>query len=137
MRKITEIILHCTATNAGREVTVKELDQWHRARGFDGCGYHFVVHLDGCVQCARPIEKKGAHCKGHNAQSIGICYVGGLRYGKPADTRTAMQRQSLIALCRALKYCVPDLKIYGHYEFANKACPCFDMDTFRKEVEEV
>lgn len=96
MRKITEIIVHCTATPYGRETSVEEIDAWHRARGFKSIGYHFVIGLDGRVMTGRNIKEPGAHCKGHNAHSIGICYVGGLDpNGKPADTRTDKQKQAL------------------------------------------
>ena len=76
MRVIDEIIVHCTATPQGRAVSVDDIDRWHRQRGFAGIGYHFVVYLDGTVHTGRPIGLAGAHCKGHNAHSIGICYVG-------------------------------------------------------------
>ena len=93
MRKITEIILHCTATAAGRHFTVADIDRWHRQRGFKGIGYHYVVYLDGSVHAGRREEEAGAHCLGHNARSIGVCYVGGLdAAGKPSDTRTQAQK---------------------------------------------
>ena len=78
MRKINEIIVHCTATPEGKDFSVADIDRWHRARGFDGIGYHYVVCRDGSVHKGRDVAKSGAHCKGHNAGSIGVCYVGGM-----------------------------------------------------------
>lgn len=127
MRKITEIIVHCTATPAGREVSVAEIDSWHRQRGFKGIGYHYVVHLDGRVEAARPEEQVGAHCLRHNAESIGVCYVGGCdANGMSTDTRTPAQRDSLVRLLRSLVARYPGARIRGHCDFARKACPCFD-----------
>lgn len=127
MRKITEIIVHCTATPAGREVSVAEIDGWHRQRGFKGIGYHYVVHLDGRVEAARPEEQVGAHCLRHNAESIGVCYVGGCdANGMSTDTRTPAQRDSLVMLLRSLVARYPGAHIRGHCDFARKTCPCFD-----------
>lgn len=128
MRAINEIIVHCTATPEGREVMVSDINRWHQERGYDGIGYHFVVDLDGNIHQGRAIERVGAHCKGHNAHSIGVCYVGGLAAdGKtPKDTRTIAQSAALEAVLRQLKGQFPTAKIYGHRDFANKACPCFD-----------
>ncbi len=100
-RNITEIIVHCTATPAGRRVSVADIDSWHRQRGFNGIGYHYVVELDGHIAQGRPVHLAGAHCKGHNSNSIGVVYVGGLDAdGRAADTRTAAQRNALITRVR-------------------------------------
>ena len=80
MRKIQEIIVHCTATRAGRSVTACEIDIWHKARGWKGIGYHYVVMLDGVVVAGRSENEVGAHCNGKNATSIGVVYVGGLEH---------------------------------------------------------
>ena len=134
-RKIKEIIIHCTATKEGRNYSVEDVDLWHRERGFDCIGYHYLVDLDGLILTGRDIGRVGAHCKGHNANSIGICYVGGLyKNGKSKDTRTDKQKDSLIKLITRLKKPYPDAKIYGHREFAAKDCPCFDAT---KEYEDL
>lgn len=77
MRKITEIIIHCAATPEGKDFTVQDIDRWHRQRGFKSIGYHFVIYRDGSIHKGRPLDQIGAHCTGHNANSIGICYIGG------------------------------------------------------------
>ena len=74
-RYINEIIVHCTATQEGREVTVSEIRQWHKARGFSDIGYHYVIHLDGTMELGRDVDISGAHCTNHNAHSIGVVYV--------------------------------------------------------------
>lgn len=129
MRKIKEIIVHCTATPAGREVTVADVTRWHKARGFRTIGYHYLIRLDGSMEKGRNVEEAGAHCTGHNRESIGVCYVGGLdkKSLRPADTRTPAQRESLRELVRRLKARYPGATVHAHREFAAKACPCFDI----------
>ena len=135
MRSIDKIIVHCSATREGQHVTVQQIRQWHLQRNFADIGYHYVIYLDGTVHKGRPLEKAGAHCKGQNAHSIGICYVGGLdRQGKPKDTRTAAQKAALLSLIRELRQRFPRATVHGHREFANKACPCFDA---KKEYSQV
>lgn len=129
MRKISKIILHCTATPEGRPVSVAQVDAWHKERGFRCIGYHYLVGLDGSVTPGRPEHEMGAHCLGHNYESIGVCYVGGLdrTTGEPKDTRTPAQRAALRKLVRQLQDRYPGATVHGHREFAAKACPCFDM----------
>ena len=142
MRSITEIIVHCTATPAGRETTVADVRRWHKARGFTDIGYHYLIYLDGSVHEGRSIEKVGAHCLGHNSHSIGVCYVGGLRSSSgssgsklvSADTRTEAQKLSLLSLLSELKQRFPEATIHGHREFANKACPCFDANAEYRDL---
>ena len=126
MRKITEIIIHCSATPAGRHHTVQDLDRWQREKGLKSIGYHYVIYLDGSVHTGRPVQEIGAHCTGHNAHSIGICYIGGSdETFTPSDTRTPEQRESLRKLLQDLQQQYPESTIHGHYEFADKDCPCF------------
>ena len=127
-RVINEIIIHCTATPEGRECSVDEIRQWHKARGFADIGYHYVIHLDGRVENGRDVDIAGAHCTGHNANSIGVVYVGGCcKDGKtPKDTRTEAQKSALANLLIDLRKLYPKATIHGHRDFANKACPSFD-----------
>lgn len=136
MRKINKIILHCSATKEGQKFTVKDIDAWHKQRGFKGVGYHYVVLLDGTVEAGRPESEIGAHTLGQNANSIGICYIGGLdANGKPKDTRTDAQREALIKLVKELKAKYPGATAHGHNEFANKACPSFNVKDELKTFE--
>lgn len=140
-RKITEIIVHCTGTREGEDVSVEEITRWHRMRGFATIGYHYVVSLDGKVMQGRDVDVAGAHCKDHNARSIGVCYVGGLlRDGKFKDTRTDAQKNALKKLIADLKQLYPGAKVLGHRDTSPdlngdgtveaweyiKWCPCFD-----------
>ena len=133
----TMIILHCSATREGQDVKAKTIKQWHKDRGFDDIGYHYVIDLDGTIEKGRDEELVGAHCKGHNATSIGICYVGGCdKNMKPKDTRTPEQKRSMLSLVRKLvnKYKIPVTQIWAHHDFdKHKACPSFDVSEFRKD----
>ena len=123
-RNITEIIIHCSATIEGKHFTADDIDRWHRQRGFHSIGYHYVILLNGETQKGRDLQQIGAHCTGHNRQSIGICYIGGLdRKGISKDTRTPEQKDSLRRLLQSLKKQYPDALIVGHNKFANKDCP--------------
>lgn len=135
MRPIDKIIVHCTDTPEGRHVTTADIEAWHKEKDYTTIGYHYVVYLDGSIHIGRPVAKKGAHCKGHNAKSIGICYVGGKdAKGLYADTRTDAQKEALLNLIKKLLAKYPNAKVYGHRDFAAKACPCFDA---KKEYENV
>ena len=128
MRTITLLIIHCSATPEGKDYTVQDIDRWHKARGWKGIGYHYVIYRDGSIHKGRPEEQVGAHCLNHNKHSIGICYIGGTTADnkKAKDTRTEAQKRSLRALLVELKQSYPRALIMGHNIFANKACPCFD-----------
>jgi len=125
MRDIKYLVIHCSATPAGRDTDIATIKEWHLARGFTDVGYHYVIKLDGTVQLGRPLAIKGAHVKGHNSNSIGICYVGG---GKGVDTRTDKQKDSLEALLYQLKAAFPKAEILGHRDFpgVTKECPSFN-----------
>lgn len=128
MRTINEIIIHCADTPEGRDNTVADITAWHKQKGYRTIGYHYVVYRDGSIHTGRPIEEIGAHCKGHNAHSIGICYIGGQSADGKAhkDTRTPEQKEALLSLLRQLKAKFPNATIYGHRDFSTKPCPCFD-----------
>lgn len=126
-RNIREIIVHCSATPDGKDFTVDDIRKWHKARGFSDVGYHYIVYRDGSVHDGRSVHLVGAHCTNHNANSIGVCYIGGVATdGKtPKDTRTPQQKEALLTLLKQLKSLYPQAKIYGHRNFSNKACPSF------------
>jgi N-acetyl-anhydromuramyl-L-alanine amidase AmpD len=129
MRKITLIVIHCSAVRPDQTSSAAQIDTWHRQRGFHlGIGYHYVIRRNGEIEAGRPEYLVGAHCKNHNAHSIGVCYEGGLDIrGQPADTRTEAQKKTLLSLLRALKVDYPNALIVGHHDLNPlKACPCFD-----------
>lgn len=137
MRKITHIIIHCTATRADRSFSVQSLEASHKARGFLTIGYHYYITRDGQVHPCRPESMVGAHALHHNAHSIGICYEGGLdARGLPSDTRTDAQKRSMAALLRSLRLDYPDASIIGHRDLpgVKKACPCFDVKAWLPSI---
>ena len=129
MRKIEKIILHCAATPEGRDVKTETIRSWHmKGNGWSDIGYHFVIELDGTIHNGRPVERSGAHTKGYNSTSIGICYVGGMDKNKNAkDTRNEAQRKAMDELIDSLREVYKGATIHGHNEFAAKACPSFDV----------
>ena len=132
MRRIDKIIIHCSATPEGKDFTARQIRDWHvNGNGWSDIGYHFVIRLDGSVEPGRPLERVGAHTKGQNAHSIGICLIGGMDAENklPKDTRTPEQRAALVALVKDLKALFPSATVHGHNEFANKACPSFNVQT--------
>lgn len=127
MRIITLIIIHCSAVMPSQTSSAEQIDAWHKARGWKGIGYHYVIRRDGSIEKGRPESQVGAHCKDHNRHSIGVCYEGGLdASGKPADTRTEEQKAAMNALVKSLRESYPDAVVVGHNVFSSKACPCFD-----------
>ena len=124
------IVIHCSATRAGRPYPAEQLERDHRARGFRTTGYHFYIRADGTTYHPRLLGEVGAHVKGLNSCSIGICYEGGLdASGRPADTRTPRQKERLRELLHILRRLYPHALITGHRQLApqsGKACPCFD-----------
>ncbi len=142
-RSINLLVIHCSATRDGVPYTPEQLERDHRARGFDGPGYHFYIRRNGDIKTLRDIDRPGAHVRGHNAHSIGICYEGGLdTHGRPADTRTPWQRHSLRVVVAALLADYPGARVCGHRDLSpdlngngivephewTKQCPCFDVE---------
>lgn len=137
MRHISFIIIHCSAVRPFQTSSAAQIDQWHKQRGWKGIGYHYVVRRDGSIERGRPEAQTGAHCQGHNAHSIGVCYEGGLdMQGKPSDTRTTEQRKAMLRLLTDLKQRYPKAIIVGHNMFSTKACPCFLPEEEYKEMNQ-
>jgi N-acetylmuramoyl-L-alanine amidase len=130
MRKITHIVVHCTATPEGRAHSVADIRQWHKQKGWSDIGYHWVVLLDGSVQPGRPEALAGAHVANHNSTTIGVVYVGGIDKAtfQAKDTRTPTQKTALLKLLKDLKKRYPAAIILGHRDFPGvaKACPSFN-----------
>lgn len=139
MRKINKIIIHCSATKATQDFRAADIRRWHMApvekggRGWSDIGYHFVIIRHGEVENGRPLEVIGAHCQGYNADSIGVCLVGGVdENNMPESNFTDLQWQALIKLVVHLQASFPDATIHGHNEFSHKACPSFDVQAWLK-----
>jgi N-acetylmuramoyl-L-alanine amidase len=131
MRDLNRIILHCSATPEGREVSVDTIRSWHtdpppQGNGWSDIGYHYVIHLDGTTEIGRPISIQGAHTSGENEDSIGVCYIGGVDTSMAAkDTMTVLQEISFVKLVKSLSLIFGQLSVHGHNEFSTKACPSF------------
>ena len=123
-----------TVKKENEDVTVNDIRRWHIEKGYNDIGYHYVIYIDGSVHVGRDIKIEGAHCLGYNANSIGVCYVGGLdSFGNPKNTMNEKQVDSLIKLCKGFKNKYPIIKILGHNELSNRDCPCFDVKQFLKQ----
>lgn len=136
-RKISKVILHCADTPTGRDIRVNDIDEWHRDRGFSKSsngkfiGYHWVICIDGTIEMGRLESDIGAHCKGQNKDSIGVCLVGRGQY-------TEHQMISLFYLLGQLcdGYDLEAKQVFGHCEFnQGKTCPMLDLNKLRDELE--
>lgn len=140
MRALDSIIIHCSATPANVDVGVAEIREWHLRRGFSDIGYHFVIRRDGTVEPGRAVDQVGAHCKNHNALSIGVCLVGGIKVTSGQVLSecnfTDAQWKALVQLLSSLRLIFPSIKtIHGHNEFAPKDCPCFNVQQWLQGSE--
>ena len=151
IKKVRGIVLHCTAEREDRcaESDAKSIDRIHKAQGWSEIGYHYVVKQDGTIETGRDVNKKGAHANAKNILSkdkydlntytLGIVYTGGYdKNGRAKDTRTPAQKKSMVWLVKELckMYGLSKNEVYCHNQFANKACPCFSIEDFRKELME-
>lgn len=131
MRTITLIIVHCSANREGCTLRMADIDRYHRSLGWNGCGYHYVIPIDGAIEAGRPEHVAGAHCRNHNRHSIGVCYIGGLSAdGKtPCDTRTDAQKLALKLLLADLQRRYPKALVVGHCDLDPRKpdCPGFDV----------
>lgn len=138
MRTINRIVIHCAATGPNQDIGAKDIDRWHRERGFTRIGYHYVIRRDGTLETGRPVEEVGAHAVGHNADSIGICMAGGVSQpgpnGKPENNYTPAQWATLKRIVGELRQRFPKTDILGHRDLPGvaKACPSFDARAWAK-----
>lgn len=131
MKVIKYLIVHCSATPETMDIGVEEIRRWHRQRGWLDVGYHKIIRRDGTVEDGRPITAPGAHARGFNHVSIGICLIGGVESDvkKPEANYTHAQWDALEALIRDLLVMHPDAEVLGHRDLpkVNKDCPSFDV----------
>jgi N-acetyl-anhydromuramyl-L-alanine amidase AmpD len=133
MRTIDMIVIHCSATPSNCRYRVTQLIRDHQDR-FGFTGYHYYITRGGKIFQTRHEQLVGAHAKGYNQHSLGVCYEGGLdRNGNPADTRTEAQKRSLWHLLKSLRNDYPDARIVGHRDLPGvaKDCPCFDCSEYQ------
>ena len=144
MRKIKQIIVHCSATGPQMDIGASDIDQWHKAKGWAAIGYNYVIRRDGTLENGRDLdgdgnvdEEMGAHAYGFNANSIGICLAGGVdEKGKPDPNFTPEQWQTLAAVVRRLTKAHPEAVVLGHRDLpgVRKACPSFDVKPWWKNL---
>lgn len=126
---INKIVIHCADTFADMDIGAKEIDQWHRQRGWSQIGYHYVIRRSGEIEKGRPESTPGAHVAGHNTGSIGICLVGGKARGRENPCNfTRQQWSALENLVRILTLEYPQAEVLGHTDLdAGKSCPTFNV----------
>lgn len=134
------IVVHCSATTDKQDIGRAEIDRWHRAKGWFGIGYHFVIRRDGTVEVGRPLKEPGAHVAGYNHNSVGICMVGGVDANdtsKAVNNFTPKQFESLAKLVKELKQLYPKATVQGHRDFPGvaKACPCFNVKSWVAQLD--
>lgn len=138
LRPIDLLVIHCAATRPSMDVGVSDIRKWHINNGWYDIGYHFVIRRNGVLESGRPLDQIGAHVKGHNERSIGICLVGGVSqedYRVPEDNFTKEQYATLRKFIKELRGFYPDVKIMGHNQLdRGKVCPSFYVpDWLEKE----
>lgn len=132
----TGIVVHCSATTPTMDWGMKEIDDLHRARGWRGIGYHWVIRRDGRIEQGRNEEDVGAHARGFNEKSIGVCLIGGVTIDDgetiPENNFTEDQFSSLKVLIKRIVERHPIMWIKGHRDLPGvaKACPSFDVEKF-------
>lgn len=135
LKNINRIILHVLETKRSMDVGVDTVRLWHKNRGFDDVGYHFIIRFNGDIEIGRPMDVVGAHTKGHNIHSLGIALEGG--YGG-VDMRTSQQKESLENLLKSLSCIVgSEVAVFGHNTYSSKACPNFDAVSEYNPMAEV
>lgn len=133
MRKINKIIIHCSDTRTNQRFTIEDIRSWHLKRGFVDVGYHWYIDLDGNTHKGRDISRVGAHCKGQNSNSIGICFEGGktpnlIKWNSPNE----LQLKAFDLLIKEIQVELgKSLPLHGHYEYSSKTCPNFDVNILK------
>ncbi len=135
-RFVDTLIIHCAATPPSMDIGAKEIDRWHKEQGWSEIGYHFVIRRDGTIEKGRPLENIGAHVRGHNKGSIGVCLVGGVdEKGKAKSNFTGPQWLSLERILYQFKAEYPEGKVFGHNDFdKGKACPSFSVKKWLAKI---
>lgn len=131
IKSVDYLVVHCSATRASQDIGAKDIDRWHREKGWFAIGYHYVIRRSGAIEKGRPDDQPGAHAVGYNHLSLGICLAGGVAAdGKTAEQNfTSEQYAALAGLLKKLKARYPNATVLGHRDLpgVHKACPSFDV----------
>lgn len=130
---IKYIVVHCSATPPSLDIGAREIKKWHLKRDFKDIGYHYVIRRNGKIEKGRRDDVPGAHAKGFNNVSLGICLVGGVdSYNRAESNYTRSQYAALEELLSALAFKNPKAEILGHRDLpaVKKECPCFNVREF-------
>ena len=131
------IVIHCSATRADQEITADHIRRWHvDDNGWSDIGYHWVIERDGKLQHGQHAQARGAHVRGRNHESIGICLIGGIdQHGNPEDNFTPEQWLVLEMLIEVLQVRYPAARVVGHYYFnPYKTCPNFVVEHWQESI---
>jgi N-acetylmuramoyl-L-alanine amidase len=149
-------VLHVSATKMSQDFGFERCKAYHLSKGWSDIGYHFYIEKDGTVFFGRPLERNGAHVRGFNSDTLGICCEGGLNEkGIPEDTMNELQKLSVEGLLLALKKGNSKMEVKGHRDYSpdlnnngviepfefSKACPCYDakerFKIFNSKLEDI
>lgn len=140
MREIKQIIIHCSATKPTMDIGASAIRDWHKDKGWQDIGYHYVIRRNGGIELGRDLdgdgdvlEEVGAHAYGFNQHSVGICLIGGVdESNQPEANFSFIQYQSLHLIVQGLARMFPNAEILGHRDLPNttKACPSFNVKAF-------
>lgn len=143
--EVAYLVVHYSATPVERDVSSADIDAMHKARGFKSIGYHYYIRKSGAVEIGRDLSQPGrfemgAHSKGENAVSIGVCYEGGVTSAAPNkgfDSRTPQQIATMVRLLNELQERFPGAVILGHRDMPGAAtqCPGFDVRSWWDTVQ--
>lgn len=132
------LVVHCAATPPSADIGAKDIDRWHREQGYFSIGYHYVIRRDGTLEFGRPTDQPGAHARGYNQMSIGICLAGGVAADRktPENNFTKEQFSTLETLLRSLRKTYTKAEVIGHGQLPGvaKACPSFDARGWAKNL---
>ena len=133
------VVIHCAQTKPSMDIGFKEIDQWHKRRGWTGCGYNFIIRQNGMIETGRALEQVGAHVKGFNHNSLGICLVGGIDEDGDFDVNyTPEQWDTLDCLVETMTKIYPNAAVVGHKDLdSHKACPIFEVAAWLKQTKEI
>jgi len=137
-KNVKYIVIHYTATPVESDFSAADIDRMHKKRGWKGIGYHKYIRKSGFIEKGRELREQGAHVRGHNHHSVGVCYEGGVYANSPnvgRDTRTPEQEAAMIRVIRELLDRYPGAQVIGHRDMPGAAtqCPGFDAGAWWAE----